>query len=84
MLGHRAENLDRAAPEDDPLAGEEYARIEQAVLTGSLRVLEEYGGLQAALKRAVVLEQVARKRSHKTVIEGFAIWQSTRIAEEGF
>ena len=80
VLGHWAENVDRAASEDDPLAGEEYARIEQAVLTGSLRVLEEYGGLQAALKRAVELEQVARKRSPKTIIEGFATWESTRIA----
>ena len=51
--GHWAENVDRAASEDDPLAGEEYARIEQAILTGNLRVLGEYGGVQSALKQIV-------------------------------
>ena len=84
VLGHWAENFDTAASEDDPLAAEEYARIEEAVLTGSPRVLEEYGGLQAALKRTVELEQVARKRNPKTMIEGFAIRHSTRIAGGGF
>ena len=83
VLGHWAENLDRAAPEDDPLAGEEHARIKQAFLTGNISVLEEHGGVQAALKRSVELEQLARKRSHKTMIEGFATWGSIRIAGAG-
>ena len=83
VLGHCAENFDRAAREDDSLAGEELARIEQAVLVGNMRVLEEYGGVLAVLKRGVELEQVARKRSPKTMIEGFATSGSTRIAGGG-
>ncbi len=66
------------------MAGEEFARIEQAILTGNIPVLEEYGGVQAVLKRAVDLEQLSLKRSHKTMIEGFATWGSTRIAGGGF
>lgn len=84
VLGHWADNFDLAAREDDLLAGEEFARIEQAILTGNIPVLEEYGGVQAALKRTVELEQLARKRSHKTMIEGFATWESARIAGGGF
>ena len=80
VLGHWADNFDFAAREDDLLAGEEFARIEQAILTGNIPVLEEYGAVQAALKRTVELEQLARKRRHKTMIEGFATWKSTRIA----
>ena len=57
--------------------------IKQAFLTGNIPVLEEHGGVQAALKRSVELEQLARKRSHKTMIEGFATWGSTRIAGRG-
>ena len=83
VLGHWADDFDLAAREDAPLAGEEFARIEQAILTGNIPVLEEYGGVQAALKRTVELEQLARKRSHKTMIEGFATWCSTRIAGGG-
>ena len=54
--------------------------IKQAFLTGNIPVLEEHGGVQAALKRSVELEQLARKRSQKTIIEAFATWESTRIA----
>ena len=84
VLGHWADNFDRAAREDAPLAGEEIARIEQAILTRNIPVLEEYGGVQAALKRTVELEKLARKQSNKTMIEGFATWGSTRIAGGGF
>ena len=44
----------------------------QAILTGNIPVLEEYGGVQAALKQTIELEKLARKRSYKTLIEGFA------------
>ena len=84
VLGHWADNFEPAAREDEALAGEEFARIEQAILTGNVRVLEEYRGVHAALNRTVELEQLARKRSHKTMIEGFATWRSTRTARERF
>ena len=38
----------------------ELDRIDQAILGGDVRVLDEYGGLQAALKRSIALEKYAR------------------------
>ena len=69
VLGHWAKDFDLAAAAHDPLSGEEIARIEQAILQGNVGVLEEYGDLQAALKRSIELKKVARKRSKKTIIE---------------
>ena len=45
----------------EPDAGirEELARIERAILQGAVQILEEFGGLQAALKRSVALEKQA-------------------------
>ncbi len=80
VLGRWAKNFDLAASAHDPLSGEEIAKIEQAILTGNVRVLEQYGGLQAALKRSIELKKLARKRSHKTIIEGFSTWWSRRVA----
>ena len=80
VLGRWADYLGRGGSVDDPLAGREIARIEQAILTGNMPVLEEYGRVQAALKQTVELEKLARKRSQKTIIEAFATWESTRIA----
>ena len=40
VLGYWTDNFDRAASDNDLLAGEEYARIEQAILTGNVPVLE--------------------------------------------
>ena len=42
-----------AAPEPDSAARREIARIEQAIRAKDERVLEEYGDLQACLKRIV-------------------------------
>ena len=84
LLSHWADDFDLAAREDDPLDREEFSRIKQAILSGNISVLEEYGGVQAALERTVELEQLARKNSHKTMIEGFATWGSARIAGGGF
>ena len=47
----------------DPSAAREIARIEQAILQGAIRVLDEFGGLQAALKRSVELKKLNRQRS---------------------
>ena len=46
----------------EPDAGirEELARIERAILQGAVQILEEFGGLQAALKRSVALEKQER------------------------
>ena len=84
VLGRWAKNFDLPASAHDPLSGEEIAKIEQAILNGNVRVLEEYGGLQAALKRSIALKKVARKRSKKTILEGFATWRSARLSRWGF
>ena len=49
--------------EMDEETARELARIEQAILTGDVPFLEEYGGLQAALKRCIALEKQARGRA---------------------
>ena len=84
VLGRWAKNFDLPASAHDPMAGEEIAKIEQAILKGNVPVIEEYGGLQAALKRSIALKKVARKHSHKTIIEGFATWRSARLSRWGF
>ena len=84
VLGRWTRNFGLAASTHDPLAGEEIARIEQAILTGNVRVLEEYGGLQSALKRSIELKKVARQRSKKTIIEGFSTFWSRRVNGRGF
>ena len=66
------------------MAGEEIAKIEQAILKGNVPVIEEYGGLQAALKRSIALKKAARKHSNKTIIEGSATWRSARLSRWGF
>lgn len=73
-----------AASISDPLAGREIARIEQAILKGNVRVLDEYGDLQGALKRIGELKKRARKGSRKTIIEGLSTWRSRRLSRRGF
>ena len=56
------------------------ARIEQAILAGDVRTLDEYGGLQAALKRAIALENRARRRAGRGLTERVHTWSSDRMA----
>ena len=63
----------------------ELDRIEQAILTGDVRVLnEEYGGLQAALKRSIALEKRARRRAGRGLMDRTATWWTRRLAEARF
>ena len=84
VLGRWAGNFGRGGSVDDPLAGREIARIEQAILKGNVGVLDEYGDLQGALKRIVELKKLTRKGSNKTIIEGFSTWWSRRVSRRGF
>ncbi len=84
VLGRWTGNFGWGGSVDDPLAGREIARIEQAILKGNDRVLDEYGDLQGALKRIGELKKRARKGSHKTIIEGFSTWRSRRVSGRGF
>ena len=55
------------------------ARIEQAILGGDVRTLDEYGGLQAALKRAVALEKRARRHAGRGLTERVDTWMTDRL-----
>ena len=66
----------------EPDAGirEELARIERAILQGAVQILEEFGGLQAALKRSVALEKQARRQAGRGAIHRGVAWQTVRLA----
>ena len=55
-------------------------RIEQAILAGDVRTLDEYGGLNAALKHAIALENRARRRAGRGLTESVKTWSSDRLA----
>ena len=66
----------------------ELARIKQAIIGGDVRVLDEYGGLQAAMKRAVALEKRARRRAgsgadgaSRHMADGSARWGSIPLGD---
>ena len=62
----------------------ELARIERAILRGTVPVLEEYGGLQAALKRSVALEKQARSLPARRSIHRGSTWKSVRLSRARF
>lgn len=62
----------------------ELARIEQAIIGGDVRVLDEYGGLQAAMKRGVALEKRGRRRAGRGLTERVATWRTVRLAGARF
>ena len=66
----------------EPDAGirEEVARIEQAILQGTVPVLEELEGVQAAMKRSVALEKQVRRRLATGLVRHASTWQTTRLA----
>ena len=49
--------------EFDHEIGREIDRIDRAIIKGDVRVLMEYGGLQAAMKRSVALSKRARRQA---------------------
>ena len=65
--------------EMDEETARELARIEQAILTGDVPFLEEYGGLQAALKRSIALEEQARGRAGQGLMHRTATWRTARL-----
>ena len=67
--------------EPDAGTAEELARIERAINDGAVHVLEEFGGLQAAMKRSVALEQQARRRPRLGSVSRAATWQTMRLQE---
>ena len=63
---------------------EELARIERAILRGTPEVLEEFGGLQTALKRSVALERQARSQPARGSIHRASTWKSVRLSGARF
>ena len=59
----------------------ELARIEQAVLRSRTKALNEYGGLQAALERAVALEERIEGQPKRGLVDRVDTWRSTRLRE---
>ena len=68
----------------DPSAAREYARIKRALLTGDTIVLDSYGGVTAALKRAIELQPLAEDRACGIAIDGYGTWRSERLLEADF
>ena len=70
----------------DPDAGvrEEIARIERAILQGAVQILEEFGGLQAALKRSVALTKQERRQRARGPIHTGSTWQTVRLSGAQF
>ena len=62
----------------------ELARIERAIVRGTPEVLAEFGGLQAALKRSVVLEKQARSQPGRGSIHRGSTWKSVRLSGARF
>lgn len=79
VLGHWASGGVPKIPGRDPSAGREYARIKRAVLTGDKLVLDSYGGVTPALKRAIELESLAQDRPFQVAIDGYSVWRPQRF-----
>ena len=69
-------------PEGD--VGAEIARIERAILKGAVQILDEFGGLQAALKRSVALTKQTRGQSGQGSIDRGSTWQTVRLSGAQF
>ena len=78
VLGGWAESAGPGEP--DPATAEELARIERAIVQGAVHILEEFGGLQAAMKRGAALEKRARRRRSRGSIRRGVAWRTARLA----
>ena len=46
---------------------------------GNTTVLDSYGGVTAALKRAIEVQQLAQDRSFGVAVDSYSTWQATRL-----
>ena len=70
--------------EFDAEVGREIARIEQAILKGDVRTLDEFGGLQGALKHSVALTKRARRQAGRGLMHRTDTWRTVRLAAARF
>ena len=78
VLGRWSETAGRG--DADPRNRGELARIEQAIHCGATEVLDEYGGLQGALKRSVALEKEVRRQAGRGGLRRAHAWRTRRLA----
>ena len=78
VTGGWAEGSAHAEP--DPGIREELDRIERAIVQGAVHILEEFGGLQAALRRGVALEEQVRRQGGRGSIQRGDAWRTLRLA----
>ncbi len=71
-----------AQSSDGPVdsAVDELARIERAIVEGAVDVLDEFGGLQAAMKRSVELEKRVRQGGRQGSVDRAVTWRTERLA----
>ena len=62
-------------------ASQEIARIKQAILQGAVWILDEFGGLQAALKRSIASKKESRQQGHRRLIHSGATLKTERLSE---
>ena len=72
-----------AVPASNGAARREIARIEQAILRRDRAVVEEYGNLQACLKRIVALKDIVQSSGPEALINGVTTWRSARLPGGG-
>ena len=65
--------------EPDPMVAIELARIERAIIEGSVEVLDEYGGLQAAMQKSVALEKEVRQQPRIATVHRASAWRTARL-----
>ncbi len=84
MRRHWASTSGPKARTSDSSLDRECRRIKRAVPTWNSALFNSYGGVTAALKRAVKLQPAAEGRSFQVVIDGKHTWQSQRLTEARF
>ena len=70
--------------EFDHEIGREIDRIDRAIIKGDVRVLMEYGGLQAAMKRSVALSKRARRQAGRGLLQRTDTWRTVRLVGARF
>ena len=68
----------------DHKIGREIDRIDRAIIKGDVRVLMEYGGLQAAMKRSVALSKRARRQAGRGLMQRTDTWRTVRLVGARF
>ena len=70
--------------EFDHEIGREIDRIDRAIIKGDVRVLMEYGGLQAAMKRSVALSKRAHRQAGRGLMQRTDTWRTVRLVGARF